>query len=302
MGFTLVELLVVIAIIAILVGLTAAALPRVLERAKIADAETDFANIRNALVDYYTKHETFPLPYGFRTWKSEQDRKAGTPGWDDTSDSEMFNFVPYMDNVKEYGSVGLYDRFAEVLDTNSDEFISRLEYSPLLPLPGGHTLFGGAAPGPGMEGPQRPYVYAPINQQVFRLFLASAPANTVWDGAGWPSWAAGISTLVSPRYDAFVLISVGPERNSYGLAVPSDEAAFIASLPIQQDAYQALALRCYYLATRDANKNYKLDFDFRTRTREDEAEALANFFSDPQGHRLPDGSFKGGPLIYRYEG
>lgn len=298
-GFSLIELLTVIAIIAILAGLTAATLPRVLERARISDVESDFVNLRTGLASHYADRGTYPLAYGFRTWASRLAKDAGETGWDDTSDSDMFNFVPYMSSIGQYGAVALYDRFAERLDTDKNDFISRLEYSPLKPFDG--PLFGGGPLGPGMEGPQRPYVYAPVNLENFKRLQAAIGTGNLWDGKTWPAAASNLN-LVSPRYDAFVLISVGPEGSTAGLAAPSDEAAFVASLPIEEDAYQALALRTYYLATRDANQNNIPDFDYRARTRQDEAGALVAYFGNLEGHALPDGSFTGGPLIFHQGG
>lgn len=68
-GFTLIELLTVVAIIAILAALTATTLPRVLERAKIADVESDFSALKTALATYYSDHGSYPpaLEYTMRT-------------------------------------------------------------------------------------------------------------------------------------------------------------------------------------------------------------------------------------------
>ena len=66
-GFTLIELLTVIAIIAILAALTSVALPRALEKAKVADVLGDYRTISPALVAYQADHASLPMPYGTRT-------------------------------------------------------------------------------------------------------------------------------------------------------------------------------------------------------------------------------------------
>ena len=68
------------------------------------------------------------------------------------------------------------------------------------------------------------------------------------------------------KYDAFVLISVGPGGSTFGL---TDDPPFKASVN-PRNLYHLAALRTYFLATRDLNANGKLDFDFNTRTKEGE--------------------------------
>lgn len=264
LGFTLIELLTVIAIIAILAGLTAAALPRVLERARIADTENTLNQMRTALTGYFTQYKTYPLGLGF---------KKRVPAGE-------FNTKPYMVVLGHHGEEKLYDYFSEGLDTDGNGNIGLLEQSP----------------GEPENIKKRPFVYAPVYKETFERFKLAV--GDTWDGATWPAAASSIN-LVAPRYDAYVLISVGPYQNTSGIVEARDEAAFIASLPDADVKYQAAALRTYYLATRDANKNGLFDFDFRARTRQNEGDP-ANY-SDPNLRLLPDGSNAPGPLIFHQD-
>ena len=59
-GFTLVELLVVIAIIGILAVVAVPALFKNINKAKVADVESDYSAIKSAVLSYYTDTNTFP--------------------------------------------------------------------------------------------------------------------------------------------------------------------------------------------------------------------------------------------------
>jgi len=101
------------------------------------------------------------------------------------------------------------------------------------------------------------------------------------------------------KFDDFILISVGPGNSTGGIVTPRPNSQFVADVRAQanyndDDFYYYLALRAYFLATRDANDNRLWDFDLRNRTRKAEAKALA-----PAGlNLLPDGTDGYGPLIY----
>lgn len=346
-GFTLIELLTVIAIIAILAAFTAAGLPRVLERAKLADVQNDFNQIRTALTVYYTDNDSYPLGYGFRTWTSRQIviGAVNSPGADpgDVSNPLMFNMVPYMEQIGEYGSVDLYDRFASSEDANEDGLANYMEFTPLGTRSGNYfgrdvpttvyidvlhwvdlrsaaeaAIDSGSLPsGNPLPELERPYIYAPINKDMFRRFKraveGSADADMPFSMRNFPA-DTGISVLVPPRYDAFVLLSVGPGGTTAGLACPEPgnadaESNYADSVDAGGaglsifDVYQALALRTYYLATRDLNENGVPDLSFLARTRQKETNALIEYFNgDELAHRLPDGSFGAGPLIYEHGG
>jgi len=195
-GFTLIELLTVIAIIAILAAFTATALPRVLERARVADTENTMNQMRTALTGYLTQYKTYPLGYGFV--------KRNPMG--------EVNNIPYMQLIGHHGEDKMYDYFSDGqgLDTDKNGRVGLLEESPGEPA----------------NIRKRPFVYAPVNKELFERFKRAVGEN--WDGKTWPS-AANSLNLVAPRYDAFVLISMGPYQNTSGIVEAPDEAAFIAS-------------------------------------------------------------------------
>ena len=59
-GFTLVELLVVIAIIGILAVVAVPALFKNINKAKVADVESDYSAIKSAVLSYYTDNNKLP--------------------------------------------------------------------------------------------------------------------------------------------------------------------------------------------------------------------------------------------------
>ena len=59
-GFTLVELLVVIAIIGILAVVAVPALFKNINKAKVADVESDYSAIKSAVLSYYTDNNQLP--------------------------------------------------------------------------------------------------------------------------------------------------------------------------------------------------------------------------------------------------
>lgn len=293
-GFTLIELLVVIAIIGILAGLVSVALPRALERAKIADVETDFNAIRTALTQYYTENESYPPAYGFRTWPPNPPAVNPPP---------THHTQTYMAYIGLFGALDFHDRFTQNYDANNNNTIDLMEY---VPYNGGADTFEpvGTLPvytgGLGVVGrfnrEPRPYIYAPYySKQMDRLKrVIAAAGGQVWDGNAWNTDFDSELGYPPPRYDGFVLISAGPEENTHGVASPPNLAAF--ANPVPTYIYNILALRAAYLGSRDVNENGRLDFDFRARSREGEADPAT--YSNGLYRLLPDGTAAGGPLLY----
>lgn len=309
-GFTLIELLTVIAIIAILAAMLSVAIPRALEASKKASLKNTCNQIRTVCVDYFTRNsDSFPPAYGYVEKGSKEDPNG--PRW---------HYKPYLVYFDFFKEKGVYDRFGFSYDTDRDGEISRLEYSPLGISSGpgqlefSRNIYDG---GPGFSGEvakmmneQRPLVYIPVNtkqaQKVFKYYtqIAQSSPRDGWYATRWnPSESipggnpiAGM-TFPPVKYDDYILISVGPGGTTGGiLAAPQ---GFLANVD-PADYYHVLALRAYFLATRDANNNDLWDFDFRNRSTGDEADP-GNYPSEGLNF-LPDNTNLGGPIIYSPNG
>jgi len=306
-GFTLIELLVVIAIIGILAGLVSVALPLALEKAKIADVQADFRAISTALSQYFTENQSYPPGYGFRRWPPAI---LGKP-----DPVPLYNPETYMANIGLFGALDFHDRFSTSYDANNNKRIDMMEYvpyvmatdrfEPLDPeiLAGNPPYVTGGVPLAGrLKKEQRPYIYAPYySKQMDKLKREiAAKYGGFWPADTWDSdFDAEALGYPPPRYDGFVLISVGPTGNTSNVASPPDDATFLASIQaLNTDAaYNILALRAAYLGTRDLNENGIPDFDFIGRSRQDEADP-ATYGGVEALSYLPDGTRGAGPLIY----
>ncbi len=323
-GFTLIELLVVIAIIAILAGIAVVGAPRVLEKARITKVETDFANIRTALSAYYADNGSFPPGYGFPKWgwMKMELQNGGVPSVPANIDDmeNAFYLRPFMAYINLYGKTDLYDRFSSTYDTDGNRTIGLMEYQPIGKVDPAtknvsfdpEFLYDQPLSLDDIKrtksqdyGKTRPFVYVPVNLDQFR------PIRTWWNNNdknanSWPSNWRSMPQLQplknpAPRHDAYVLISVGPNENTGGVVGPPDEEGFLAAIGNPAYYYPFLALRAYYLATRDANDGGKgnglPDFDWRARVRQGEGKQMA-YPGEPELALLPDGSPGAGPMIY----
>ncbi len=329
-GFTLVELLAVIAIISILAGLIGVAAPRALEKARITDVENDFNQIRTALTSYAADFGGYPPAYGYRKLTNAQLTALSvdpfaSPYDNSIPDTDYFFLENYMQRIGLFKSFDLYDRFNnDSHDANQNDLIQFLEYQPVgvedTVNPGQFTGFSNerfvAGNNSGevsrMLQEQGPYVYIPVFSTNAKRFWQYCRAGyeatgnidyaygrildfadpTVHDGRVISERYLSSITFPPPKYDAFVLISVGPAQNVNGL-LPVPIAGQAPSDIL--DAYHILGLRAYYLASRDFNRNNQLDFDFRARTRQNEN---ASAFDDPALGNMPDGTGAQGPMIY----
>ncbi len=311
-GFTLIELLVVIAIIGILAGFTLLGVGKMFERANITDCTNDFNQLRTAMTQYYTDNSSYPPAYGYLRWEvhNKYDPKNYRPGSTTLVPSDFWN-RPYTVFIGQYGATELYDRFSEAgYDTNDDGVVEPSEFLPL-----GHTdRATGKVSFPSaiysfhdsdydfasmlekMSKEERPYIYIPVNLDQFRLANRYFYENDFRYAEEWDPDNKYLKRLTFPpaRYDAFVLISIGPSANTYGVATPPrpenlSDGQWAQLKPYQ---YHINALRIYFLATRDANDNNELDFDYMARMRGDEAGADGNQLPDPLLPNAP------GPMIY----
>lgn len=174
---------------------------------------------------------------------------------------------------------------------------------------------------------QRPMLYIPVNLAQAKL-VAQYYARIIQDngellaGANATRWNTTETFPNDPDekcrdnplrklhfppncYDDFILISVGPTADTGGIVTPLRSengglvdytAEFLAGVYRRSDWYHVLALRAYYLATRDINDNGMLDFDFRNRTRSGEGKPTS--YSNKDLCLLPNGTNGAGPLIY----
>ena len=176
---------------------------------------------------------------------------------------------------------------------------------------------------------KRPFIYIPINKRQFRRvrdnWFEEADISGNDDGDETndnprPNDALSVNTDLAamnfppPSYDAYVLISLGPYGNYpsarplYGLLYDSS-AAGLPFLNLADPAYPAelngeatavkqlyryhyMAMATYFMATRDADDNGKLDFDFLKRSIEDEGANPFHRFEDPNVPNIA------GPLIF----
>jgi prepilin-type N-terminal cleavage/methylation domain-containing protein len=328
LGFTLVELLAVIAIIGVLASLVAVSAPGVLRRSKITRTEADMNSIRTALATYAadSKAGAFPPAYGYRTW---QGRKLNFGNIDNASVflGDITHLTPYMDLIGQYNNDELVDTWSDRYDTEyksdaaGNENLSMLEFYPLQVLepfnPNSALLEGDFAtsgvgfpqflynPAGGndavinsiisqLANRQRPYVYVPVNQRQAKL------ASDYWknNDVSANTWDGNAPGLIFPpsKYDAYVLVSIGPDYGTGGILSPPDS---LFNNVASEDIYHIAGLRAYFLATRDLNSNGIPDFDWRARTRQNEHNA--EFPAGVNG-RLPNGLNHGGPLILHVEG
>lgn len=306
-GFTLIELLTVIAIIAILAGLTMTVGPRMIERAKLRRLDSAMREVATALTAYYVDHTTYPPAYGYVNF----EKRDSNPPADPSEDSGFYNLQPYMFRMKYHGNEELSDEFSSSYDTDKDGRLSLLEYSPLgVRQPNGTYQIDFSLPRytgavtpefyPEVErqlqATRRPFIYIPVNLQQFsraqRYWLNHADAFASRWNPGDPDFPQ--LSFPPKHYDAFVLISLGPAGNSFGL-LPDP----IGTEP-PRDVYHITALRAYYMATRDLNANGKLDFDFRSRTQQQEAGLTYSLGSQPMNNELPSATMPNGfgPYIF----
>ena len=317
-GFTLIELLTVIAIISILAGMITVGLGRMREKARITRAYSEMSGIRTELVAYFTKHrETFPPAYGYLLVSVPEDENENLP------DDQQYCLRPYMAFIGQFRAEGLYDEFSVSHDTNKNGIIDLLEYSPLGNKTGADryefptTIYDTPRPPTGGElNEKRPYVYIPVNRDqakkvakyYYRVAFTDNRAEEAMNARVWDPDAPELQSLRFPpvRYDAFVLIGVGPVENTWGVVPGPAQGEPGDSDP---EIYHIRALRAYYLATRDANENMKPDFDFKSRRGADnedgkptsyEAKGLPGDLCLLPGQQPGEGPAPG-PTIYVYE-
>lgn len=300
-GFTLIELLTVIAIIAILAALTFTAGPRLRESAKLTQLDGAFKSQSTALASYYSTNESYPPGYGFlnpqlvgvdpSTWGTN-------PVYLD--DATRYVLKPYTVFTETSAEGNTGDIFATSYDGNGDGIVDGAEYLPIpTKLPDGTVTYetmrwpeNGNPTTAQANAESRPLYYAPVNMDQFkrmkrywlRMHREQNDARAVTLPQDKAAWAGDDDlqyvSFPPPRYDGYALISVGPAENYFGLvAAGAEYQAFLNKVftDFPDEAYHILALRAFYLATRDLNENGKVDFDYRDRKNAGEAGATYIF-------------------------
>jgi len=339
-GFTLIELLTVIAIIGILAGFILTVLPGMLDRAKVADTRNTMKQVALALDGYYADHGSYPPAYGYldKIALTELDRdereeflppnQIDTDYTDRDSCREDNNgncytdryFVSrhFMDFLRNHGQEDLYDRFSEApnnLDTDFDGYVSRLEY---VPNDGkDRTILDYSS---GVRNGLRPFVYVPVNMRQFKNVArqwikdwkdAPNSQGPRPDGTGANSVLQNMQ-FPPPSYDAYILISMGPDENTRGLIydIVGNQTALTASnYQISNYRYHIAGLATFFMATRDLNVlngnvvggDGSLDFEYTTRIADAQDDFESNVYpTEGPGVRAPL-IFVGGTFSRNFE-
>ncbi len=311
-GFTLIELLTVVAIIAILASLTLTVGPRMIERARMNRLLSAMRQVDLALEAYRIDFQTFPPGYGYVSFDAEDPQPPADPA----DEPGYYNLMPYMARLRYHGDEDMYDEFSDSYDTLDNGEIGLLEFSPVghrrpdgtydldysLPRYTGQvTAAFQTEVNRQLTTSPRPFIYIPVNKQQF-----SRAQQFWWEHAPefadvWDSDDPRLANLNFPprTYDAFVLISVGPARNSFGL-LAEPLGWDVEQEDNGRNLYHILGLRAFYLATRDLNANGLLDFDFRARTQQGEARQEYDFNGRMVNNNLPSPTMPAGagPVIW----
>ncbi|MBI2433330.1 MAG: hypothetical protein HYV26_10700, partial [Candidatus Hydrogenedentes bacterium] len=308
----LIELLTVIAIIGILAGLTMTVYTKVKEKAKITRIESTMSQINTAMTQYFGQYNSYPPAYGYLS----PNFRGETPV--SGQDALYYFLKPYTEYIKIRGNEDMYDGFSDSYNTDGDASLNLLEFLPLgqvdlatntVAFPSERYIGSNLASEVSvqLESSPRPLVYVPVNSRQFQIARKYWIQHADYLAENWDYSDANLQTLRFPpaNYDAFVLISMGPDESAGGVVTGSlFELSNNAPInPASPDSYHLAALRTYFLATRDLNDNDALDFEFKARDQKDEGGVLYQIASEPpaqQNHNyfLPNGTALAGPLIY----
>lgn len=237
-----------------------------------------------------------------------------------------FFLSSYMRELGQANNKDLYDPWSDSYDTDGDGRISYLEYLPLEDRelhpedilyedgtiaarnnPSGE-LRTSAPPVDEIQellnADMRPFIYIPVNrrqaERVGQWYFDNLGANpipdepddagdindTLQEDLANFSAANEFSEIPPGKYDAFVLMSVGPSNNTYGLLRELTNMVDVVNNYPQNYRYHILGHLLYFMMTRDADDNGKFDFTF---------EGRKDLDSDEQLYFLPDPNFIAAP-------
>lgn len=272
-GFTLIELLTVIAIIAILSAITFSVLPKIREKGKLTALTGIFTNLQKSLTLYASrdKQGSYPPAYGYLTPAARKLSVADIGTLNQQQVDALSYYQPWGSFIELNKAKDIYDNFASGIDSDHDGNLSYLEYTPI----GRKNVSTGAFTftneiyrengSPADEVAEQlkagdcPIRYVPVNTKqvkaATRYWLEDAhdPLAQTWD---MNNDKIKDFRFPPPKYDAYVLISVGPRDDTFGVLAEPPTGAPPAY------AFHIAALRTYFLATRDLNQDGVLDLDY----------------------------------------
>lgn len=272
-GFTLIELLTVIAIIAILSAITFSVLPKIREKGKLTALQGSFSNLQKALTLYASrdKQGSYPPAYGYLTAAARKLSVNEIGSLSQQQVDALSYYQPWGSFIELNKAKDIYDNFASEIDSDHDGSLALLEYTPIGQKNVSTGVFtfhneiyrenGSPADEVAEQLKARdcPIRYVPVNTKqvkaATRYWLEDAkdPLASTWD---MNNDKIKDFRFPPPKYDAYVLISVGPADNTFGVLAEPPSGAPAAY------AFQIAAIRTYFLATRDLNQDGVLDLDY----------------------------------------
>jgi len=323
-GFALLELFLLLMVVALICGFILTGLPGP-HGPGISEPRNSMQQLALALESYYSDNGSYPPTYGYLDILAltEMDRDERENKLRPNQIDTLFNdrescpegatcysdryYVSrhFMDFLGNFGQEDLYDRFSEAPnnnDTDFDHYISRLEY---VPSNGRDRTIADYSPT--VKNGKRPFIYVPVNMRQFknvaRQWIKDWKVNPNSlgprpDGSG-PNSVLQEMKFPPQSYDAFILISMGPDENTRGLIydiVGNQTPLKSDNYPISNYYYHIAGLATFFMATRDLNVlngnvvggDGSLDFEYTTRIADAQDDFTSNSYpSDGPGVRAP---------------
>ncbi len=226
----------------------------------------------------------------------------------------LVHTTPWLHYINQYNNRDVYDNFSTGYDVDQTDTISRLEFSPIVPPadPGASQIFNFPRQLYTLDNleeqvqaqlnanERRPLIYIPVNKRQARKVasrfyeLAEIEGGDARPRAGQFNDVLANMEFPPPRYDAYVIISVGPAEHTGGIPLRDGLPGVNLNNYEEVYYYHVLGMLTYFMATRDGENQGRgdgeLDFDYRGRVRGTQ--------SGPDFYKLPDGSNRPGPIIF----
>lgn len=218
---------------------------------------------------------------------------------DDIANNHFF-LGSYMALLEQANNQDLYDPWSASYDTDGDSTITYLEYLPPRDEnpDDADILYEDGTLGPHTHDPElnqlsaaehRPFIYIPVNRRqadrVARWYLDNIIPHTQFPNEadnpappdpdthvneilqdhlatpGEPPLGQVYAEFPPAKYDAFILMSVGPNGTTAGLVRELTNMVDLNNYPVTY-RYHVLGHLLFYLLTRDADENGKLDYTY----------------------------------------